>query len=207
MPTRNLSGRQMVVYARTKSDPICKWRAVSVTNAVELVSQLPKTKMSKEHFRDYMYRHYNGDFFHTAYQLACQMGLYYEDDEQYIPRFDHNITEDEALAYLTKWMSKYYVPNPFTKRGFVNIPPMHLVNALMEYMENHPTKPNLATAGAALFGGEMGNISSVKSMLNSFANILSVDGNYDIVVNVENYGPVNVNVNRDDKKAFFEHFN
>ena len=84
---------------------------------------------------------------------------------------------------------------------------MHLVNALLEYMENHPTKPNLATAGAALLGGEMGNISSVKSMLNSFANVLQVDSNYDIIVNVNNYGPVEVRVDRDDKKAFFEHFN
>lgn len=207
MAKGNVSGRQMNVYAATKSDPICKWRAVNIANAVELVKWLPKKPMSKEAFRDYMYRHLEGDFFHTPYQLACQMALYYEDDEKYIPRFDHNITEDEALVYLTKWMSRYYVPNPYTKRGFVNVPPMHLVNALMEYMENHPTKPNLATAGAALFGGEMGNISSVKSMLNSFANVLSVDANYDIVVNVDNYGPVNANVDRDDKKAFFEHFN
>ncbi len=207
MANGNVSGRQMNVYAATKSDPICKWRAVSISNAVELVKWLPKKPMSKEAFRDYMYNHLDGDFFHTAYQLACQMGLYYEDDEQYIPRFDHNITEDEALAYLTKWMSRYYVPNPFTKRGFINVPPIHLVNALMEYMENHPTKPNLATAGAALFGGEMGNISSVKSMLNSFANVLSINANYDIVVNVNNYGPVRVDVDRDDKNAFFEHFN
>ena len=197
----------MNVYAATKSDPICKWRAVSVNNLIEIVNRLPKKPMSKDAFRDYMSRHYDGDFFHTAYQLACQMSLYYEDDKRFIPRFDHVPTEDEALAYLTRWMSLYYVPNPFTKRGFINVPPMHLVNALLEYMENHPTKPNLATAGAALLGGEMGNISSVKSMLNSFANVLQVDSNYDIIVNVNNYGPVEVRVDRDDKKAFFEHFN
>ena len=207
MAKKNVSGRQMNVYAATKSDPICKWRAVSVNNLIEIVSWLPKKPMSKDAFRDYMSRHYDGDFFHTAYQLACQMSLYYEDDKRFIPRFDHVPTEDEALAYLTRWMSLYYVPNPFTRRGFINVPPMHLVNALLEYMENHPTKPNLATAGAALFGGEMGNISSVKSMLNSFANVLQVDSNYDIIVNVNNYGPVEVRVDRDDKKAFFEHFN
>lgn len=197
----------MNVYAATKSDPICKWRAVSVNNLIEIVSWLPKKPMSKDAFRDYMSRHYDGDFFHTAYQLACQMSLYYEDDKRFIPRFDHVPTEDEALAYLTRWMSLYYVPNPFTRRGFINVPPMHLVNAILDYMADHPNKPNLATAGAALFGGEMGNLSSVKSMLNSFAGVLEIDKNNDIIVLVDNYGPVDVHEDRDDKQAFFEHFN
>lgn len=79
--TENPSGRAMVKYPNTKSDPICKWRAVSVNNLIEIVSWLPKQAMSKESFRDYMSIHYDGDFFHTAYQLACQMALYYEDNE------------------------------------------------------------------------------------------------------------------------------
>lgn len=207
MAKKNLRGRQMNVYASTKSDPICKWRAVSVNNLIEIVGWLPKKPMSKEAFRSYMQNHFDGDFFHTAYQLACQMALYYEDDEQYIPRFDHVPSETEALEYLTKWMSRYYVPNPFTKRGFINIPPMCLVNAIVDYMNDHPNKPNLATAGAALFGGEMGNISSVKSMLNSFARVLEIDKNNDITILVDNHGTIEANVNRDDKKAFFENFN
>ncbi len=207
MTNENLSGRQMVTYPETKSDPICKWRAVSVANLIELVEWLPKHPMPKEAFRDYMYQHLKSDFFHTAYQLACQMALYYEgDDGMFYPRFDHVPSETEASAYLHKWMKLYYVPNPYTKRGFVNIQPMHLLNALIEYMENYPTKPNLATAGAALFGGEMGNLGSVKSMLNNFAEILTIDSNNDIQVLLNNYGQVSVPVKREDKKTFFEHF-
>jgi hypothetical protein len=103
-------------------------------------------------------------------------------------------------------MSKYYVPNPFTKRGFINIPPMNFVNAIIDYMEDHSNKPNLATVGAALFGGEMGNLSSVKSMLNSFAVVLEVDKNNDIIILSDKRGPIEVNADRDDKRAFFEHF-
>lgn len=208
MAIRNLSGRQMVKYAQTKSDPICKWRAVSVTNLIELVEWLPKNSMSKDSFRDYMSRHYDGDFFHTAYQLACQMALYYEgDDGMFYPRFDHVPNKQEAESYLHKWMERYYVPNPYTKRGFINIQPMHLLYALVQYMEDYPTKPNLATAGAALFGGEMGNISSVKTMLNNFAEILEIDSNYDIKILLNRSGQISVPLKRDDKKAFFEHFN
>lgn len=198
----------MVKYAQTKSDPICKWRAVSVTNLIELVEWLPKNSMSKDSFRDYMSRHYDGDFFHTAYQLACQMALYYEgDDGMFYPRFDHVPNKQEAESYLHKWMERYYVPNPYTKRGFINIQPMHLLYALVQYMEDYPTKPNLATAGAALFGGEMGNISSVKTMLNNFAEILEIDSNYDIKILLNRSGQISVPLKRDDKKAFFEHFN
>ena len=38
MATPNESGRQMVKYDITKSDPICKWRNASVETVVELVS-------------------------------------------------------------------------------------------------------------------------------------------------------------------------
>lgn len=198
----------MVTYASTKSDPICKWRAVSVDNLIELVSWLPKKAMKKESFRDYMFRNHDFDFFHTAYQLACQMALYYEsEDGVFYPRFDHDPTRVEAEQYLHKWMERYYVPNPYTKRGFINVPPMHLLYALVQYIEDYPTKPNLATAGAALFGGEMGNITSVKTMLNSFAEILKIDANYDIQILVNRSGKIVVPFKRDDKKAFFEHFN
>lgn len=43
----------MVKYDQTKSDPICKWRNASVDTVVELVSILPKERMSRDAFREY----------------------------------------------------------------------------------------------------------------------------------------------------------
>ena len=203
----NISGRRMIKYDPTKSDPICKWRNASVETVVELVSFLPKTRLTKDRFRSYMESYYGGSFFRTPYQLALQLGLYYEDDKEYIPRFDHDITHDEALTYMHKWIKLYYVPNPFTKRGFINIiPSINLLNGFADYLENHPTKPNLATAGAALFGGEMGNIGCVKYLLNEYSNIIEVDEEYNMKLFSRNYGKVEVLNKRDDKKAFFDRF-
>ncbi len=209
MASENSSGRRMVKYSKTKSDPICKWRNASVDTVVELVSLLPKSRMSKQLFRDKMNSSYGGDFFHTPYQLASQLALYYEDENEYIPRFDHDISKEEAIEYMHKWMKRYYVPNPFTKRGFINIvPSINLLNGLVEYLEDHPTKPNLVTAGAALFGGEMGNRSNVRYILNEFSNIIKVDSNYDMELLLNNIsGNVDVNNDRDDKRAFFDYFN
>ncbi len=204
---QNLSSRQMVKYDQTKSDPICKWRTASVYTVVELVSFLPKKRMKKQDFRNYMGSFYGGAYFRTPYQLALQLGLYYEDENEYIPRFDHNLSDDEAFSYLHKWAKLYYVPNPYTKRGFINVvPSIILVNGIADYLENHPNKPNLATAGAALFGGEMGNIGSVKHILNELSNIISVDIDNNMTLLSNNYGKVTVPYKRDDKKAFFEHF-
>ncbi len=208
MTTPNESGRRMVAYAETKSDPICKWRNASIETVMELVKFLPKERMSKHMFRDRMSTCYNGAYFRTPYQLALQLALYYEDDNEYIPRFDHDITKEEATEYMHKWMQRYYVPNPFTKKGFVNVvPSINLLYGLVEYLEYHPTKPNLATAGAALFGGEMGNILCVRYVLNEYSNIIKVDGNNDMTLLLSKNGKVDVFNNRDDKRAFFNHFN
>ena len=194
-------------YPKTKSDPICKWRNASIDTVVELVSILPKQRMSKDSFRYRMSDLYDGAFFRTPYQLALQLALYYEDDKEYIPRFDHNISHEEARQYMQKWMQRYYVPNPFTKRGFINIvPSINLLYGLVDYLENHPNKPNLATAGAALFGGEMGNILNVRYVLNEYSNIIEVDRDNEMTLLLNKGGKIEVYNDRDDKKAFFEHF-
>lgn len=60
---------------------------------------------------------WDGDFFRTPYQLACQLGLYYESEEGYFfPRFDHDITTEEAEIYLFHWLPRYYIPNPYISK-------------------------------------------------------------------------------------------
>ncbi len=207
--TNNPSGRSMVKYHVTKSDPLCKWRNATPDTVVELVSWLPKDEMTKIQFRQYMHSRCTGDFFHTPYQLAVQLGLYYEDDERYIPRFHHDISISEAREYMKKWMRRYYVPNPFTKRGFINIiPSVNLLFGLTDILENHPSKNNLETAGAALCGGQMGNIGCVKYVLNQYSDLIEVDG--DNVMNFSSTPPeqydVDVPWGRYDKWAFFNYF-
>jgi len=207
MASINESGRLMVKYPKTKSDPICKWRNASLETVMELVELLPKERMSKTEFRFRASEFYDGAFFRTCYQLALQLALYYEDDNEYIPRFDHNITREEAMQYMQKWMQRYYVPNPFTKRGFIDIvPSVNFLYSLVDYLENHPTKPNLATAGSALFGGEMGNILCVRYVLNEYSNIISVDRNNNMTLLLHKNAEIEVLNDRDDKMAFFNHF-
>ena len=97
------------------ADIICRWRNGTPQTVVELVNSMPHKVMPSSDFRNYMTQHWNGDFFRTPYQLACQLGLYCEaEDGMFYPRFDHDITESEALDYLEFWITRYYVPNPYT---------------------------------------------------------------------------------------------
>ena len=88
---QNLSGRQMVKYDQTKSDPICKWRTATVYTVVELVKFLPKKRMKKQDFRNYMGSFYGGAYFRTPYQLALQLGLYYEDEKELTGKSVNNL--------------------------------------------------------------------------------------------------------------------
>ena len=97
------------------ADPICRWRNPYVNTIIELVKVLPHEVMSSDQFRTIVEKRWPG-FLHTPYQLACQVGLYYESDEGiYYPRFDHDIDETEAFSYMKRWITRYYVPNPYTK--------------------------------------------------------------------------------------------
>ena len=93
-------------------DIICKWRVASVANVIDLVNNmLPQEIIPNQEFRDRM----GQGFMKTPYQLACQLGLYYIDaNNNYVPRFDHDITAQDAEEYLHRWILRYYAPNPYS---------------------------------------------------------------------------------------------
>lgn len=66
-------------------DVLCKWRMPKVEHVVELVQELPKEEMAENEFKIYMSGSIYGEgFTRTAYQLACQLGLYCIDSQIYI---------------------------------------------------------------------------------------------------------------------------
>ena len=183
------------------ADIICRWRNATPKTVCEFVEKLPHKKMSAEDFRFIM----QPDFFRTAYQLACQLGLYYEDNDVYIPRFEHSITEEEATRYLEFWIHRYYVPNPFTKSLKGLEEPVYLVKELVKYTEEHGGKPNLKTALQEIFNDPMGNMDIITNMLNNYSKVITVyDGSISLT---PNYKQMLKNMpNRYDKEAFFRNF-
>lgn len=188
------------------ADPICRWRNTSIKQVSEFTQVLPHYPMPKNAARALVEKQWHewdggNDFFRTPYQLAAQLGLYYEDDTMFYPRFNHVLTIDEARRYIEGWIRRYYVPNPYT--GSIRY-------------EGQPIILNSQLYQAALFG---------ESDLNKFfLSRLNVDlGNKDILSNifsdikVENgmfsikkealIGDLTSQNDSGDKKAFFDTFN
>ena len=148
------------------------------------------------------------DFFHTPYQLACQLALYCEsEDGYYYPRFDHDITETEAELWLKKWFPKYYIPNPYTsKSGFKDVEcPTYVLKALYDYVLEKK-RCSYAQAFKHVFREDTRNNDDIiKNYINNYSRVLffSKDGNLEIV---GSYEEVFGDMDRNDKKGFFDSF-
>lgn len=191
------------------ADIICRWRNGTPKTVVELSNALPHEKMSCVAFRERMKEKWP-DFFHTAYQLACQLALYVEaEDGFYYPRFYRDIDEGEAEEYLHFWIMRYYVPNPYVgKMGFSDLQcPTFVVKALCDYVKLHPNC-EYKDAYQDCFGEvAKNNDDIVRNYINSFSEVLefSKDGKLNLLDH--NYSDRFNFMNRNDKKAFFENFN
>lgn len=187
------------------ADIICRWRNPSPETIVELVSWLPKKPMSSREFRDYVESH-RKDFFHTPCQLACQLALYYEGTDGYIPRFARDITVNEARQYLEYWVSRYYAPNPFTKSLKTLKEPLRLVDSLVKYLENNGGEVDLKQALTFLYKDSMGNLDIVTNSLNQYSKVIKISNGKASLP--ENYKQIMESMpNIKDKKGFFFYFN
>ena len=153
---------------------------------------------------------YGEEFFHTPYQLACQLGLYYEDStiDKYVPRFNRNITEEEAVDYLKLWISRYYVPNPYISRSsFQNIEPKPFLWSLVSFIEENTGRYDIHDACEQVFKEEIGNKDIIVNALNNYSEIIKIDKS-GLAELVDNYKDIMKHkIDRNDKMAFFETFN
>lgn len=166
--------------------------------------------MPNEEFRLFMQNSiWGADFFHTPYQLACQLGLYCEaEDGLFYPRFDHDINEDEAREYLEHWMPRYYVPNPYVgKNGFNNIKcPTFVLRELYYYAKDNPYCSYSEAYKAIFHENANNNNDIVKNYINNFSKILHFDSDGKLTITDYNPNLIFDFMERDDKKGFFDIF-
>lgn len=192
------------------ADIICRWRNGTPKTVVELVNSVPHEVLTSERFRNIMSTKWDGDFFRTPYQLACQLGLYYESEEGYFfPRFDHDITTEEAEIYLFHWLPRYYIPNPYiSKNGFNNIEcPTFFLRTLYEYVREHPNCDYHDACLACFKEEAKNNDDIIRNYINNYSRILTFSPQGKL--NVTDINPLTVftTMDRTDRKSFFDIFN
>ncbi len=193
------------------ADPICRWRYALPENLFFFINILPQKVMRKDDFRSIIEERYKG-FLTTAYQLAKQMGLYYEDDEFYYPRFLNPPTYQEAIDYLIRWAMLYYSPNPYTKSipGQVSSKLIYAQLCKVALM-NDCRGTSIADYSEQIFGiKDIGNYDAIAKFINANTD-LYIDKNK-IVTFKEGMQPHDADLsgqeslNRDDAKMFFDYF-
>ena len=188
-------------------DVLVKWRMAKIPTVVELVGELPKEKMSEERFKAEMRSSIYGDgFLRTVYQLACQLGLYCIDDNEYIPRFKNNISESQAHKYMEKWIWHYYVPNPYTKSFTKECEPHLVMPAIVNYMEENPGEDDLAKICFNIWGENFGNLPNLRYVIDEYSRVAKVGLDNKIKL-VPNYKQVmSEALDRNNKRLFFDSF-
>lgn len=191
------------------ADIICRWRNGTPKTVMELVNSLPHEIMPISQFRNFMKDKWNGEFFHTPYQLACQLALYCEaEDGMYYPRFDHDIEESEAHRYLELWINRYYIPNPFVASdGFKDLEcPTYLIKTLYDYVSKYPGC-DYATAYRNCFHDEAKNNDDiVRNYINRYSKVLSFSKEGTLSTTKINAKQIFSFMDRNNKKEFFETF-
>lgn len=191
------------------ADPICRWRNATHETVCEIIEALPKREMSEEEFREVMSKsNFGSDFFHTPYQLACQLALYYIDDNHiYHPRFSENITKEAADKYLHYWFRLYYIPNPYTKKGFDNLSkPQYFEKTLFESLQKRNVSTDFSDLLNKTFKDEIGELDILKNLINRYSDLLEIENNK-ISIKIKDAENMEINVDRNDRESFFNSFN
>nr|WP_298560942.1 hypothetical protein [uncultured Prevotella sp.] len=178
-----------------------------IPTVVELVGELPKEKMPEERFKTEMRSSIYGDgFLRTVYQLACQLGLYCIDDNEYIPRFNINISESQAHKYMENWIWHYYVPNPYTKSFSKECEPQLVMPAIVNYMEENPGEDDLAKICSNIWGENFGNLPNLRYVIDEYSRVAKVGLDNKIKL-VPNYKQImSEALDRNNKRMFFDSF-
>ncbi len=193
------------------ADPICRWRNPSVKQVVEFNGLFPLNVTNRDNARALVEKRCSiigiKDFFTTPYQLAAQMGMYYEDDFFIYPRFNSLISFETALDYMLMWGKRYYAPNPYTKSMSYDQKPLIINNYLVNWVLEHETAL-WSEALDAMFKDTVGNTDILVNMINNFTEVSIVDNIITLKPDApqEPYSEIYADVNPKDKKAFFEYF-
>lgn len=152
------------------SNIICRVSNVTPEMVCRYVKRLPKQTMSESAFRSYMGK----SWFQNEHQAPEQWGLYYIDGTNYYPRFNRDISIEEADAYIYHWMRNLIVINPYTRFKTTN--DQKLVEAIVYQLEHNPNEHDLKTIIKRIINSDEPFIVNeiIANALNNYSEVLSV---------------------------------
>lgn len=198
------------------ADPICRWRNISEETFSQFNLILPLNISPKDIARDIIEKNANkfriSNYFKTAYQSAKQLGLFYEDSQNYYPQLDRLLSLEEITIYIKEWLKRYYIPNPYVK-GFKNFDqPKYLINGLLDILNKNESENDISwdEAKRIFFEDNIGNDDILINLINNFSDELLIENGilkYKSSAKQEQDNRELTTTNSpDNKEAFFNQF-
>lgn len=202
--------------ASKTASPFLVVAKITAANLVDFVYQLPKNEMPEEEFYAYMANnfYFNGKFHGDKYrsnyhQFPRQLALYYidEDTNSYIPRFTHNITEEEAEQYLRIWIKLYCLPNPTSSVKLDRN--VYLIEELVKFIENNPSVRNLYEVLEAILQQKItrNDKKIFADVITNYSEVIVVDNSLNVTL-TDNYKKKMEEISQliNSTKDYFHHF-
>ncbi len=163
--------------------------------------------MKKDIARDFIEKRWSiiggQGFFTTPYQLAAQMGIYFEDESFLYPRFTSAPTIESAYDYLQYWGKHYYAPNPYTKSMDFSQKPVIINNYLVNWVLDHK-EPLWSEALKEMFSDTINNTDILVNMINNFSEVEIRDNVISLKKDsTTRYENIHLDVDARDKNVFF----
>lgn len=152
------------------SNIICRVSNITPEMVCRYVKRLPKQIMKESLFRSYMGK----SWFQNEHQAPEQWGLYYIDGTNYYPRFDREISIEEAETYIYHWMRNVIVINPYTRFKTTN--DKKLVESIVYQLEQHPNEHDLKTIIRRILNTDEPFVVNeiIANALNNYSEVLRV---------------------------------
>ena len=189
------------------SNLLCRISNPTPKKVCEFVRRMPKHKMPEVQFRRIMGK----EWFANEHQAPEQWGLYYIDGEYFYPRFNREISLKEAEIYLSGWLKRFIVINPYTQ--FKTSNDNGLVLSIVQQLEQNPNVNDLKTIMTKIIGNQEPFVINdiLVNTLNTYSEVLNItiqDKNNEIfTVNlVPNYKEIINKKYNMTKKEYFELF-
>lgn len=189
------------------SNIICRVSNATPEMVCRYVQRLPKHKMTEEDFRDYM----GPKWFQNEHQAPEQWGLYYIDGEYYYPRFDRDITLEEAERYLYGWIKRLIVINPYTRFKVTN--DNRLIESIVKQLELNPNEHNLRNILSNVINSDEPFVLNeiLANAINNYSEVLRIDYDRDNEIFyaylLPNYKEILKTKYNMTKKEYFDSFN
>lgn len=153
------------------SNIICRVSNITPEMVCRYVKRLPKQIMTEPRFRNIMGK----SWFQNEHQAPEQWGLYYIDGVNYYPRFNRDISLQEAESYIYHWMRNLIVINPYTRFKTTN--DNKLVESIVHQLEQFPNQHDLKTIIRKIIGSNEPFVVNeiIANALNNYSEVLKVD--------------------------------